>query len=146
MSRACKVCNCTESYCEACVRFTGQPCRWVGPRLCSACQSVEPKGRWAKGEKLWVWRLLRGCCVYLVQRRLYHFAKGDKRPCRWVGFDFVIGNLVWRVAAGSGLDSLLMRGLIKPDGTCTGYTDKPDAYGFRLTEAAKQRATQGAKP
>lgn len=135
--RTCRVCGCSDDYCEPCIRFSGEPCRWIGPRLCSACAVVKPAGRWRRGERLWVWRLLRGCCVYRVVRRLYHFAKTDRRPCGWIGFDFIIGNLRWRVAPKSGLDSLRRRGLIERSGTVTGYTNKPDGYEFRLTAKAR---------
>lgn len=37
--RACRKCGCTDD--NACMTDEG-PCRWVGPELCSACES-EPK-------------------------------------------------------------------------------------------------------
>jgi len=36
--RSCQVCGCTQESCEQCIARTSEPCSWVGPRLCSACQ------------------------------------------------------------------------------------------------------------
>lgn len=36
--RTCRVCRCTEDDCSQCVEKTGEPCYWVAPGLCSACQ------------------------------------------------------------------------------------------------------------
>lgn len=33
----CNVCGCTDDDCQQCVERTGEPCRWILPRLCSAC-------------------------------------------------------------------------------------------------------------
>lgn len=33
----CVQCRCTEYDCSGCIERTGEPCYWVGPRLCSAC-------------------------------------------------------------------------------------------------------------
>lgn len=38
MPDACEVCGCTEEDCSQCVERTGEPCYWVRPGLCSACQ------------------------------------------------------------------------------------------------------------
>lgn len=37
--RACRVCGCIDADCRQCVQRTGQPCHWVAPDLCSACQA-----------------------------------------------------------------------------------------------------------
>jgi PRTRC genetic system protein E len=39
----CRICGCTEDNCQKCIRLTGQPCHWVEPDLCSACQSLAEK-------------------------------------------------------------------------------------------------------
>jgi hypothetical protein len=39
--RTCRVCGCTESDCRHCLAYTGSPCHWVGPHLCSACTPQE---------------------------------------------------------------------------------------------------------
>jgi Holliday junction resolvase RusA-like endonuclease len=36
---ACRVCGCTEDDCSQCVEKTGEPCTWVAPGLCSACET-----------------------------------------------------------------------------------------------------------
>jgi PRTRC genetic system protein E len=36
----CRICGCTEDNCQQCINLTGQPCHWVEPDLCSACQSA----------------------------------------------------------------------------------------------------------
>jgi hypothetical protein len=36
---ACRVCGCTEDDCSQCVKKTGEPCSWVAPGLCSACDA-----------------------------------------------------------------------------------------------------------
>jgi hypothetical protein len=33
----CRACGCTDDNCTECVERTGQPCYWVKPDLCSAC-------------------------------------------------------------------------------------------------------------
>ncbi len=38
--RACRVCGCTDTDCRQCVEKTGEPCSWVEPFLCSACQEA----------------------------------------------------------------------------------------------------------
>lgn len=38
---ACRHCGCTNEECGGCVRRTGEPCHWVGDRLCSACVGKE---------------------------------------------------------------------------------------------------------
>ena len=38
--RSCRVCGRTEDDCSECVARTGEPCRWVGADLCSACAEV----------------------------------------------------------------------------------------------------------
>jgi len=37
----CRVCECTEANCTACVEKTGRPCRWVEDDLCSACVALD---------------------------------------------------------------------------------------------------------
>lgn len=37
-NRSCRVCGCTDDDCSQCIAKTGEPCYWVGPDLCSACQ------------------------------------------------------------------------------------------------------------
>ena len=34
----CKRCGCIDCNCSDCIARTGEPCRWVAPDLCSACQ------------------------------------------------------------------------------------------------------------
>lgn len=34
----CRICGCTDDDCTGCIAKTGQPCHWVEPDLCSACQ------------------------------------------------------------------------------------------------------------
>lgn len=36
--RRCRVCGCTTFDCQRCIERTGEPCSWVGPDLCTACQ------------------------------------------------------------------------------------------------------------
>jgi len=36
----CRVCGCTDDDCSGCIERTGQPCHWVAPDLCSACEAV----------------------------------------------------------------------------------------------------------
>lgn len=33
----CRVCGCTDTDCRRCIAKTGEPCFWVEPDLCSAC-------------------------------------------------------------------------------------------------------------
>lgn len=143
--KRCRVCNCTDDYCQPCIAFTGKPCRWVGPSLCSACEPVKPKGRWPKGGLIWVWRLLRGCLVYKVVRKLYHFARGNPRfwdRDKWLGTQHVaVWSMRWYVGPKSGLEALRKRKLIVPNGTNTGYWNKPDAYGYSLSAKAKEIAS-----
>lgn len=39
--RRCRYCRCTEADCRECVELTGEPCYWIGPRLCSACATPQ---------------------------------------------------------------------------------------------------------
>jgi hypothetical protein len=34
----CRVCGCADNDCSQCVAKTGEPCHWVEPDLCSACE------------------------------------------------------------------------------------------------------------
>lgn len=36
--RSCRVCWCTDDDCSGCIEFTGGPCHWISPDLCSACE------------------------------------------------------------------------------------------------------------
>ena len=36
-ARSCRACGCTDADCTGCVERSEQPCYWVGPDLCSAC-------------------------------------------------------------------------------------------------------------
>ena len=36
-ARTCASCGCTDDDCRGCIERTGEPCRWVGAALCSAC-------------------------------------------------------------------------------------------------------------
>jgi len=40
--RRCGMCGCTDNYRSHCMKRTGQPCRWIEPALCSACEEVKP--------------------------------------------------------------------------------------------------------
>ncbi len=35
----CRFCGCTDTNCLGCIARTGQPCHWVRPHLCSACDA-----------------------------------------------------------------------------------------------------------
>jgi hypothetical protein len=37
--RVCRVCGCWEGDCRQCIERTGEPCHWVAPDLCSACEA-----------------------------------------------------------------------------------------------------------
>lgn len=39
----CRVCGCVDEDCRQCIEKTGQPCYWVEPDLCSACDGEEWK-------------------------------------------------------------------------------------------------------
>jgi ParB family chromosome partitioning protein len=39
--RTCRVCGCTDNDCRGCIERTGEPCHWVAPDLCSACEGEE---------------------------------------------------------------------------------------------------------
>lgn len=43
--RKCRECGCTDDDCSGCVAATGEPCHWVEPDLCSACEDI-PVIRW----------------------------------------------------------------------------------------------------
>lgn len=36
----CAICGCTEADCRNCIARTGEPCHWLTPSLCSACEPV----------------------------------------------------------------------------------------------------------
>lgn len=36
--RTCRVCGCTDDDCSQCIEKTGEPCTWIEPDLCSACE------------------------------------------------------------------------------------------------------------
>ncbi len=35
----CKYCGCTDLDCSRCIEKTGEPCYWVAPDVCSACEA-----------------------------------------------------------------------------------------------------------
>lgn len=35
--QSCRSCGCTDNDCRQCIARTGEPCHWVQPDLCSAC-------------------------------------------------------------------------------------------------------------
>ena len=39
--KRCRICGCTADDCSFCIVLTGEPCHWVEPDLCSACQ-IDP--------------------------------------------------------------------------------------------------------
>lgn len=41
----CRGCGCTDADCRQCVAKTGEPCHWVEPDLCSACQAPASRRR-----------------------------------------------------------------------------------------------------
>jgi hypothetical protein len=40
MPRICRGCGCTDNNCIECIERTGEPCHWIGPNLCSACEDI----------------------------------------------------------------------------------------------------------
>ncbi len=40
----CKICGCTDFHCNQCIEKTGEPCYWLEPDLCSACQDSNKQG------------------------------------------------------------------------------------------------------
>lgn len=43
-SGVCRICGCTDTNCDGCVRRSGRPCSWVdsASTLCSACVTADP--------------------------------------------------------------------------------------------------------
>lgn len=37
----CRRCGCTDADCHLCIDKTGEPCSWIEPKLCSACDAGE---------------------------------------------------------------------------------------------------------
>ena len=38
--KSCRLCGCTDADCRQCIERSGEPCHWVTPDLCSACEPI----------------------------------------------------------------------------------------------------------